>query len=120
MTARYIGLNASTGRQIEGLDHISQSIDKILTTPIGSRAMRRDVGSLIPDLLDRPLNGKTHMQVMAASVMAVRQWEPRVDLGTVGLEMGSAAGSLYLDLGVVPREGPSAGQITNLRIPLRG
>jgi hypothetical protein len=120
MTARYIGLNATTGQQLSDLDHIRQSIRKILTTPVGSRVMRRDFGSLIPDLVDKPLNGKTRMQVMAASVMAISAWEPRVDLMSIQLQTGEEASALYVDIELARRDGPSAGQATKLLVPLKG
>ncbi|MBN3005582.1 GPW/gp25 family protein [Chromobacterium alkanivorans] len=120
MTARYIGLNASTGQQLSDLDHIRQSIRKILTTPLRSRVMRREVGSLIPDLLDKPLNGKTRMQVMAATVMAISAWEPRVELARVQLQTGEEASELFVDLELTRRDGPAAGQSANLLVPLKG
>lgn len=121
MTERYIGLNATTGQQLADLEHIRQSLRKILTTPIGSRIMRRDFGSLIPDLIDKPLNGKTYMQVMAASVMAVSAWEPRVELNSVTLQQqGGEASALIVDLDLTRRDGPSAGQRSKLQIPLKG
>lgn len=119
MTTRYIGLNADTGAQISDLDHIRQSINKILLTPIGTRVMRRDFGSLIPDLIDQPLNGKTRMQLMAASVMAIYTWEPRVDLKTISLQQADEA-SLYADIELSRRDGPTAGQTSKLQIALKG
>ncbi|MCL6262177.1 GPW/gp25 family protein [Craterilacuibacter sp. RT1T] len=86
MSARYIGLSAATGTQISDLDHIRQSIAKILTTPIGSRVMRRDFGSLIPQLIDQPFDGKTRMRLMAASVMAIARWEPRARVVRVDVQ----------------------------------
>lgn len=35
------GISATTGRPLSGIDHLRQSIRDILTTPIGSRVMRR-------------------------------------------------------------------------------
>lgn len=120
MSARYLGLDARTGGQLADLDHIRQSLRKILCTPIGSRVMRREFGSQVPDLLDQPLNGKTRMQVMAASVMAIRTWEPRVDLTRIELQQGAVASELYVDLELTRRDGPAAGQTARLAVPLRG
>lgn len=120
MTARYIGLDAATGQQLTDLDHIRQSIRKILTTPIGTRVMRREFGSMIPDLIDKPLNGKTRMQVMAASVMAISTWEPRVDLSSIQLQAGDDATALYVDIDLARRDGPAAGQPTKLLVSLKG
>ena len=46
MTARYLGMNRRDGLTVTDLEHISQSIGDILRTPVGSRVMRRDYGSL--------------------------------------------------------------------------
>lgn len=119
MTARYIGLNAATGAQLSDLDHIKQSIAKIFNTPIGTRVMRRDFGSLIPDLIDQPLNGKTRMQLMAATAMAIASWEHRVALNSVILQQGDEASSLYADLDITRRDGPGAGQRSKLQIPMK-
>ncbi len=90
MSARYIGLSATTGAQIRDIDHIRQRIAKILTTPIGSRVMRRDFGSLIPQLIDQPFDGKTRMRLMAASVMAIARWEPRAHVSRVEIAQTGA------------------------------
>lgn len=73
-----MGMNAATGRKLEGLDHIRQSIADIITTPIGSRVMRREYGSLVPELLDMPMSDALFMRVYAATVIAVSRWEPRI------------------------------------------
>lgn len=72
------GMNAESGRALEGIEHIQQSVRDILTTPIGSRVMRRDYGSLLPELIDMPLNDATLLQAYSASVMALIRWEPRI------------------------------------------
>jgi phage baseplate assembly protein W len=40
-----IGTNATSRKPLAGIEHLRQSIRDILTTPIGSRIMRRDFGS---------------------------------------------------------------------------
>ncbi|MGL4827152.1 MAG: GPW/gp25 family protein, partial [Vibrionaceae bacterium] len=47
-------MNRFTGYSISELQHIKQSIQDILTTPLGSRVMRRDYGSAIFELIDQP------------------------------------------------------------------
>lgn len=54
MTARYLGMNRSDGLTVTDLEHISQSIGDILRTPVGSRVMRRDYGSLLASMIDQP------------------------------------------------------------------
>lgn len=72
------GMNAHTGAALSGVEHIQQSVADILTTPIGSRVMRRDYGSLLPELIDQPLNGPTALRAYAATVVALMRWEPRI------------------------------------------
>ena len=71
-------MNAQTGRTLDTLEHIQQSVRDILTTPIGSRVMRRDYGSLLPELIDQPLHGATALRAYSATVVAIMKWEPRV------------------------------------------
>ena len=76
-------MNRETGAAISELDHIRQSIPDILTTRIGTRIMRREYGSLIPELVDHPFNDATRLRVYAAVVMALMRWEPRISLSSV-------------------------------------
>lgn len=75
-----MGMNVTTGETLSGLEHIRQSIADIITTPLGSRVMRRDYGSLVPELIDRPISDALMMQVYAATVIAVSRWEPRITI----------------------------------------
>ena len=54
-----IGVDASTGRALDGMQHLGQSIGDILMTPMGSRVMRRDYGSLLTELIDQPIYNAT-------------------------------------------------------------
>ena len=57
------------------VDHLRQSVADILSTPIGSRVMRRDYGSLVPALLDQPDNNATQARLRAAVASALMRWE---------------------------------------------
>lgn len=92
------GMNSSTGLRIDGLQHIEQSIAQILTTPIGSRVMRRDFGSLIPELIDQPLNDETQLMIYAATATAIRKWEPRFRMTRVQLHTQGLSGAAELHL----------------------
>ena len=74
------GMNASTGKSLSGPEHLAQSIQDILTTPLGSRIQRRDYGSLLPYLIDHPMNAATQLKLYAASAHAIAKFEPRVSL----------------------------------------
>lgn len=71
-------MNRETGAAIDLVEHIAQSITDILTTRFGTRVMRREYGSLLPELVDQPFNEFTRLQVYAAIVMALMRWEPRI------------------------------------------
>lgn len=74
-------MNRFTGEKITSeTEHIKQSIADILLTPIGSRLQRRDYGSRIPELIDRPINHALLIQLAASAVMALHKWEPRVQI----------------------------------------
>lgn len=79
-------MNRITGKTITGLEHLRQSIGDILATPIGSRVMRRDYGSLVPALIDHPDNLNTQVRVYAAVASALMRWEPRFRLTRIESE----------------------------------
>ena len=77
------GLNRHTALEIEGDAHLAQSISVILSTPIGSRVLRRDFGSNLPRLIDAPINGETVVDLYLATAEALEKWEPRFQLTRV-------------------------------------
>lgn len=93
-----IGINRITGQALEGIDHLRQSIVDILTTPLGSRVMRRDYGSLLPSLIDQPDNAATRLRVYAATAAALMRWEPRLRLTRIAMLTGVRPGQVVLDL----------------------
>ena len=72
------GMNRTTGKPLSEDGHILQSLKDIVTTPIGSRVMRRDYGSLVPFLIDQPASPRLVMQLRAAIIHAIMRWEKRV------------------------------------------
>ncbi len=77
------GIDAITGRRLAGLEHLRQSIRDILTTPVGSRVMRRGYGARIYELIDAPLNDETLVDLYAATAEALAMWEPRLQVEQV-------------------------------------
>ena len=78
-----MGMNAQSGRPLAGIAHLRQSIRDILTTPIGTRVMRRDYGSHLFRLVDAPMRPGLDVQLYAAAAEALRRWEPRLRLSRV-------------------------------------
>ena len=113
------GIDVNTGQALEGGAHLAQSIADILGTPLGSRIMRRDYGSLLFDLIDRPINAATRMLMHAATAIALRRWEPRLKLRKVNLSKGGADGSLTITIEGDRTDVPTANSRVTLSIPLR-
>ena len=80
------GMDSSTGKGLAGLDHLRQSVRDILSTPLGSRVMRRDYGSRLFALVDAPVNKSTLVEIYAATATAIRKWEPRLKVETVRVD----------------------------------
>jgi uncharacterized protein len=110
------GMNKATGKPIEGEAHIVQSIADILTTPLGSCVMRRDYGSRLFELIDKPLTPGSHLLWIAATAGAIRKWEPRVSLEKVSLTL-SAAGKTMLTL-IARRTDLPTNPLLTLTIPI--
>ena len=97
MTVRYQGMNRNTGLGISDTEHVSQSMRDILLTPVGSRVMRREYGSLLSALIDMPQNPALRLQIMVACYSAIQKWEPRIRLTAISFETGDA-GEMYVDI----------------------
>lgn len=78
-----IGANRHTGRPLDGVGHLRQSIEDILTTPLGSRRMRPDYGSQLRRMVDLPVTDGWKSAVQAEVAAALSRWEPRLALSSV-------------------------------------
>ena len=84
-----LGMNKHTGKPLSGIEHLKQSITDILTTPIGSRVMRRDYGSRLFELVDNPMTDELATSLFAATAEALAKWEHRFRLEQVQIENAS-------------------------------
>lgn len=91
------GFNGATGAPLYDFDHVRQSIGVIMTTPIGSRVMRREFGSELFDLIDRPMTPRVILAIYAAAVLAIARWEPRYAVTGMQLLAADASGSLSIE-----------------------
>jgi phage baseplate assembly protein W len=80
------GMSRTTGKYLDDLEHLKQSIVDILTTPVGSRVMRREYGSNLFYFVDRPINKEFLQQIYAAVAEALERWEPRLNLKKVTVD----------------------------------
>lgn len=71
------GINRHTGKPLNGFPHVVQSVQVLFVTAIGSRRMRRTVGSAVPAILGRSLTPQRILRWKAAIVVAMELWEKR-------------------------------------------
>lgn len=95
------GLSRHIGQTVSSMDHLRQSIEDILTTPIGTRVMRRDYGSRLYELIDKPMTPALKLDVFAATIEALRKWEPRFVIERVFV---TAAEAGRMVLGITGRD----------------
>jgi len=101
-------MSRDTGRTLDVMTHIKQSIQDILTTPLGSRVMRREYGSLLFALTDAPMDRVTVLDIIQASIAAIRRWEPRVAVDRVQVtDVAEGHITLALDIRYLPNGGPA-------------
>ena len=115
-------MDAVTGKPLEGDAHLAQSINDILSTPIGTRCCLRDYGSALFELIDKPLTGVTRLRVFAATAVALARWEKRLRLTRVTLtsapdDAGTGAAQLTIEGERTDRPAPNS--LVALTIPLR-
>lgn len=82
----YTGMERSSGKAISDINHLRQSVRDILLTPQGSRIARREYGSLLSALIDRPQNPALRLQIMSAVFVALSRWEPRLTLNSITID----------------------------------
>lgn len=91
------GMNKTTGTALSGVAHLRQSIADILTTPIGSRVMRRDYGSRLFLRIDAPITGELIAEIYSDVVEALFNYEPRFEVSNITV-VSVDGGHIVLDL----------------------
>lgn len=112
------GTHRTTGQLLTEAEHIAQSIADILSTPLGTRVMREDYGSLVPELIDHPQGAALDLRLAAASYMAIVQWEPRITPSSMTISALSTTGQREITITATRADGPQMGQSVTLRAPL--
>lgn len=70
------GMDAKTGRLISGWPHVTQSMEKIFSTPFHIRVLRRWLGCFIPHMLGRSAVPRIIMRHFWAQKVALDTQEP--------------------------------------------
>ncbi len=86
------GIDAATGRALDGWAHVEQSLADIFTTRLATRVMRRAYGSNVLKLQDAPATEAVMLEIFAAWAEAIYKWEPRFLPVRVYVEQAGADG----------------------------
>lgn len=113
-----MGMDAATGRPLAGAAHLAQSIARILSTPVGSRVMRREFGSMLPALVDQPFNAATRTRMYGATATALMRWEPRLRLTSVAIDAGSTPGTFTVSIHGRRTDLPHQNELETFTVPL--
>lgn len=114
------GMDANTGRALQGRPHMRQRVARILFTALGSVVGSRDFGSILPQLVDQGANPLGRLRLLAATAGAMMRWEPEYRLRRVQLLAGDQPGGFTVDLeGEDLSAGGPANTFVRLSVPLR-
>ncbi|KAA5602799.1 hypothetical protein F1188_20335 [Roseospira marina] len=103
-----LSISRTTGARLpDELADITQSVQTIVTTPVGSRLRRRTFGSHVFALIDAPANAAGSLRLIAAAADAVERWESRVRVLRGAVSPGfDGRATLTLDLALRLNGGP--------------
>ena len=85
------------GSDLTEIEHINQSLEDIAITPIGSRLMRRDYGTLLANLIDQPISEVLYLKIYSTLYTAYVRWEDRIDISEMNIA-DRKNGQLILDI----------------------
>lgn len=103
------------GSELTELEHIRQSLEDIATTPIGSRLMRREYGTLLASLMDQPIGQALYLKIYSTLYSAYVRWEDRIEISQISVA-DLNKGQLILDvIGFLKTNGNEV----NMSIPVK-
>ena len=107
-------MSRETGQPLTEVEHIKQSLADLISTPIGSRVMRRGYGTQLANLLDQPTSEALFLKCYSTIYTAILLWEPRIEISRLyASEVSQGKTVLNLEGTVV-----QSGQSLNMNIPL--
>jgi phage baseplate assembly protein W len=109
------GMSRNDGKPLSGTDHIRQSVQDILTTPLGSRVMLTGYGSGLHKLVDHPENSITAVRVVMATALALSRWEPRITVDGIDV-VKAGAGTILVSIRATDIENQRAIFLENIRL----
>lgn len=108
-------MNRETGKPLSATDHIRQSVQDILSTPLGSRVMLPGYGSNLLRLVDHPADHVTAVRVVMATAVAIARWEPRVTINTIAV-LKAGEGQIIVTIRATDTEDQRAVLLENIKL----
>jgi hypothetical protein len=109
------GMNRETGKVLSGTDHIRQSVEDILSTPLGTRVMLPGYGSNLIRLVDHPADHITAIRVVMATAVAIARWEPRITINSIEV-LKAGEGEIAITLRATDTENQRTVVLENIRL----
>ncbi len=88
------GMDRNTGKPLDGIEHLKQSIRDIMFTSPETRIMRREYGCGVRGLVDSVLTPAKLVAFYAAAAAALDKYEPRLRASRVYGEVSHPDGLL--------------------------
>jgi phage baseplate assembly protein W len=107
-------ISRENGKPLTEIEHIKQSLADLISTPIGSRIMRRDYGTQLANLIDQPTSEVLYLKCYSTIYLAVLRWEPRIEISKIFIS-SQEQGKQVLDIEAVLTQ---SGQNLNMSIPI--
>ena len=99
------GMCRHTGRALDGLDHLTQSVGDIITTRLDTRALRRWYGGEFMDLIDSPINAGTMADWVFAIADCLGRHEDRITITGVKFSQPAEGQLLVIPEGTLTATG---------------
>ena len=90
------GMDRRTGRMLDDMDHIAQSIETIMTTRIGERVMREWFGTPPNAILGQAMTQPEIMRWWTIIYAAITMFEPRFIPRGLTIEKAERTGKLQM------------------------
>lgn len=107
-------MSRENGKKLLVIDHIRQSLADLISTPIGSRVMRRNYGTLVANLIDQPTSEALILKCYSTIYSATLLWEPRIQINQMNIgQINQGKTELTIEATLV-----ETGENVNLNIPV--
>lgn len=81
---------------LDGREKINQSMYNILSTPLGTRLMREDYGSMLPYLVFRPKDESLRSDIEKYTKESLEIWEQRIDVLDLLIDFDREENSVHI------------------------